>query len=859
MVATAQSAILSTSRAELLHQLPDLRSKSAQANFLAAHRELLNTETVTWLRDSINDQAKADAGRAKPLAELAMMIARKIKDRSALAHSFRAMGNALYLERNNKSAVVYHEKARKLFVALRDRSEVARTLVASTQPLILIGNYRRALSNAKQARRLLSVLGDRGRLARLDVNTGNIFLRQDRFSEALKWYRRAHRHFRENERRDPEGMGVALHNIAMCLVILNDFHGALAAHKETRQVADRYGMQVLAGQADYNIAGLYHLRGENTRAIRMLLATRETCRKANDPYHVALCNLDLSEIYLQLNLHGPAEEMAQEASSGFQDLGIGYEAGKSLVNLALAMAGQNRFAPALEILKNVRRQFTEEENSAWPFQIDLYRSAILVERGHTRDAQQLCAGALRFFRTAGIPSKIVLCQLLLARSYLRAGKLRSAIYQCSTALATLSKVDLPIFACQAQQLMGRVELQAGRTTQAYRHYQAARKLLEGMRSDLRSEELKISFMEDKIEIYESLVQLCLDDNRNRLEEAFQYIEQMKSRSLQELIASGGTGDSEAGPGDSIQQRTTDLRGEINWYSNRFAEEQLRGSSAKVLDGLRATILKREKELLRMTREMPAIAAESVGLSSSQAAAVEQIRNSLPAGGTLLEYFQVRDKLLAVLLTHKSLEFVPVTKFAEVTAPLERLEFQLAKFRLGAEYLKTFGESLLETTKVHLQELHRLLISPVEKRLEGEQIIVVPHGSLHRLPFQALFDGSHYLIDKFQIAYAPSATIYSLCQDRSTNGRTGALVMGVPDAVAPLIGDEVKAVAEIVPGAELLVGEKATAAVLREKGSQCRWIHIATHGHFRQDSPMFSGVRLGDSILNLYDLSNCPWS
>jgi CHAT domain-containing protein len=37
------------------------------------------------------------------------------------------------------------------------------------------------------------------------------------------------------------------------------------------------------------------------------------------------------------------------------------------------------------------------------------------------------------------------------------------------------------------------------------------------------------------------------------------------------------------------------------------------------------------------------------------------------------------------------------------------------------------------------------------------------------------------------------------------------------------------------------------------GPCSRFIHIATHGYFRQDNPMFSGIRLGDSYLSLYDL------
>ena len=69
---------------------------------------------------------------------------------------------------------------------------------------------------------------------------------------------------------------------------------------------------------------------------------------------------------------------------------------------------------------------------------------------------------------------------------------------------------------------------------------------------------------------------------------------------------------------------------------------------------------------------------------------------------------------------------------------------------------------------------------------------------------------------------------------------GSLVLGIPDARAPLILDEVRAVAQIMPDAELLLGAEANQAALREKGRRSRVIHIATHGKFRQDNPMFWG-------------------
>ena len=58
---------------------------------------------------------------------------------------------------------------------------------------------------------------------------------------------------------------------------------------------------------------------------------------------------------------------------------------------------------------------------------------------------------------------------------------------------------------------------------------------------------------------------------------------------------------------------------------------------------------------------------------------------------------------------------------------------------------------------------------------------------------------------------------------------------------------------MLPGSEIFLGGAATAQVLREKGAASRFVHIATHGYFRQDNPMFSSISLGDTQLSLFDL------
>src|SRR6185312_8835626 len=98
-----------------------------------------------------------------------------------------------------------------------------------------------------------------------------------------------------------------------------------------------------------------------------------------------------------------------------------------------------------------------------------------------------------------------------------------------------------------------------------------------------------------------------------------------------------------------------------------------------------------------------------------------------------------------------------------------------------------------------------------------------------------------------------ASVYYLCSTKQSLSSGGSLVLGIPDPLAPQIAQEVSAVAGVLTGSEVYMGAEATAAVLREKGAQSRIVHIATHGWFRQDNPLFSSISLGDSHLNLFDL------
>jgi CHAT domain-containing protein len=849
-------AVRKVSEAELASELGALQDEISRRKFFTRHKSLLRPGVVKRLAPLVVERIRVDAKQALLLAQGALLIARKTARKHEIALALRAKANALYASGDNYGAIDHHQEALRLYEALGIAKELAITLNSSIQPLILLGEYDRAFTVSERAREILTRLGDSRRIANLDNNVGNIFHRQDRFAEALQHYERACKAL--SEFGDWEHVAVTLHNMAMCLIGLNEFARSLQCYQDARDLCVRYDLPRLRDQADYNIAYLYYFRGEYSRAIEMLFATRRACEASGDAYHVALCNLDLSDIYLELNLSEEAREMAQEGFLRFENLGMGYEAAKTLANEAMAYGQQGKTVQALERFTKAREMFAREKNLVWPWLLDLYQGLLLFHEGRYFEARRLCAGAAEFFDGTPLTGKALLARLLLARISLQVSDLTAAEAETKAAVAKLSNAQSPVLIYQTHLLLGQIAGNRGDRVAACAAYREARKALEALRTRLQSEELKIAFVKNRMQVYEAIVELYLDPANQEVsvEEAFSCIEAAKSRSMIEMIFQSGQTlpMGEAGQSEFVR-KIRDLREELNWYYHRIELEQLRPEerSQERIALLQQAAQLHESELLRALRELPAHERENATLEAPADFLIAKLQASLPGDTVLVEYYSAGDRLLAGVVSGKSMEIVPVSVVSRVTNMLHLLRFQFSKFRMGAVYMGRFAQPLFRATLGHLEGLYRELIEPIRTRLIGKHIVFVPHGPLHFLPFHALRNGEEYLCDTHTISYAPSATVFGLCQEKQPSDRRNSLVLGIPDERAPLILSEVQSVAALLPQTELFVGAAATARLLRERGPDTAVVHVATHGVYRQDNPMFSGIKMGDGYLNLYDL------
>ena len=407
------------SREALVERLARAASDAAATTLLAANPAHHDQAFALVLADDVPRRGRIDLRQAERLAICSRWLADRLNDDYARARSQRALGHLYALRGDWTQALGAYQTAIARFERLRRDNDIAITLSGGLQALIYRGDYDEAEVWVRRARTIFRRHRDTLRLARLDSNAGNIYYRQDRFEEALKLYRRAFRVFRQGGH--AQDAAVTLRNMAGCYASMDAFEQAVRTHRTARAYCEAQQLPLLVAEADYNIAYLYYMRGDYAHAIDLYRDTRELCRKIGDRYHRALCDLDQSELYLELNLQQEGTALATSALAQFKSLRLGNESAKATVNLAIAAGRQGQYARALELFSQARTAFEAEANPVWPALIDLYEAHVLLQ-GDTPDAARGPVERARVsFERLGLTSRAAQCDLVLARLDLDAG------------------------------------------------------------------------------------------------------------------------------------------------------------------------------------------------------------------------------------------------------------------------------------------------------------------------------------------------------------------------------------------------------------------------------------------------------
>ncbi|MES1980154.1 MAG: CHAT domain-containing protein [Pseudomonadota bacterium] len=214
------------------------------------------------------------------------------------------------------------------------------------------------------------------------------------------------------------------------------------------------------------------------------------------------------------------------------------------------------------------------------------------------------------------------------------------------------------------------------------------------------------------------------------------------------------------------------------------------------------------------------------------ASLAQIQSALAPRQLMVSYHQLPDKLIVWMIGKNSLQV------KALPASADQMRLEVARFR---QQIEAEDKAAMVTAK----NLYATLIAPLTLAPQ-QDIIFVPHKSLHLLPFQALHDGSQWLVQSHAISTVLSASLLSPGVAQGTEKSLAAL--GNPDLgraewSLPGAEREVRAIQAFYPNARIYLNKDASKARLIEIAPKANVVHVAAHGVVDEIDPMFSVLKL----------------
>jgi CHAT domain-containing protein/Flp pilus assembly protein TadD len=305
-----------------------------------------------------------------------------------------------------------------------------------------------------------------------------------------------------------------------------------------------------------------------------------------------------------------------------------------------------------------------------------------------------------------------------------------------------------------------------------------------------------------------------------------------------------------------QNRNVFFDNEQDIYDLLIGYEHRKNNTEKAFDYAEES---RSRSLLDMMKSGVQISEGDIKLASkiSEPLKLPEIRTEMPEAVQILQYTILEDKILIYLIDKENFH----TAAAEISA--ESLQEKVTT------YLETV-KSKSSAANVHSEELYRILISPIQAKLNSvKRICLIPDKALFQLPFAALVspETKKYLLDDYGIMFSPSANVFIAgtknAKEKERYSDENLFSIGNPDFSRSKFSDlpnlpaaekEAQEIIGYYQAKSVLIGKEASKQKVKEALPKANIIHFAGHYVVDENSPMLSNLVLnGEDSLANYEL------
>lgn len=760
--------------------------------------------------------AQADPRQARALAQDVLGTAHDAPAARSLA--LEALGLAAKelqdlegAERHLRHSVREAERA-----GLATRAAEVRTNL--TYVLLARGATKEALREADRAAAVL----DGPEAARLQMRRALVLQRLGRLDDALAGYQQALPALRRTGDRLWEAR--LLTNRGVLHAYRSAYQAAETDLLRAAHLHEDLGQTLAAAQARHNLGFVAARRGDVPAALAWFDRADHQHRELGIIDWVGLA--DRCELLLSARLLGEARQLAARAVDELARAGMDADLAEARLTLATAALLQGDSGEAGAIAGQAHRQFVRQQRPAWAvlarytgLRADWYggeRSAALFTRARLV-ADELAA--------AGWAPAAVDARLIAARTALELGRLRTAEHQLAVVGAARRRgpVELRARAWHAEAL---ARLARGNRRGADAALRAGMRTVERHRRTLGATELRAHVSGHVGELARLGVRLAVESGDPR--RVLRWAERWRAGALRPTPVRPPTDPA----------LTADLA-TLRDVATQIDQAALAGQDTRRLLARQAAL---ERAIRARSRHTPGATAPDV----DRAEVVDRIDEGL-GDRALVEMVRHGDELHAVALAGGRARLRRLCDQRDAVRELGRLRYALR--RLAHPHGSPAArDATRRSAAFSAARLDAMLLDPVRTAISDRPLVVVPSGALHALPW-SLLPSCHGRA----VSVAPSAELWLRAVTRHREGSREGRVALVGCPSPPHAVAEVQTLAGRYPHATTLLGDRATVAAVTAALDGADLAHVACHGHFRSDNPLFSSLELADGPLTVYDL------
>ncbi len=586
-----------------------------------------------------------------------------------------------------------------------------------------------------------------------------------------------------------------------------------------------------------NLGMIYNYMGDNAKALDSCNSALELADELKHRYIMAITYGILGNINIDFGQYKDAIEYFNNALNIFQEDNNKKGQGIYLGNLGLIYCHLREYQKAIDLYQKALQIVRDLGDIQAESVILGFLGEVYQFIHNFNEAEKYLSSAVEISNKIGDKKVMASCMIALGNNYYKLGNSVKAIEIQTKASKILHEIGALNYEQRALVAIGEIyENGLFKEDSALANYATAIELAERIRAGINVERFRMGIMNLKESAYAHFIALCTrieSSYEQKIVRSYEYLERFKCRTILEALSHTDIKPNHIIPEDLLLSEKALLKDIKYYYLNQNRQPV---SSADIhalemqLDKVWDKINVIDPEYVSLRRGKPLNHSQILSTISNQTKII-----------CIIEYFYHTDKLIIFILRSNTFKI----DIEEIAFPEELFQGYIDKYTNDFLKLRTSNSA----TEDLWQELSLYFIDPIKKYLDNIDIIYfVPYKHLHYLPLHLLKIDGQYIIEKYQIIYAPSASVIGYCQKKWVQDSGSCLIIGVD------FEDEADKIADIYKNnSRVLKGFEATKELIEYEAKLSNIIHFSCHGFFDSRLPMKSGLKLSDSILTSEDV------